>query len=127
MSENACKVSIPDGGRAVTFHTCGRPLSGSEDYPDLCGVHAAAKRRKAAKDRERIVADSLARDNVREADDRASTLSVALGVTVSAETRFDSAIRRHPTGNAVVKLDDLQKLADRVARLESMLRERDGE
>jgi hypothetical protein len=127
-----CKVRVPDGGRLVSFHACGRKLSGSADYPELCGLHASVKRRAEEKENARhSLRDERAKE-VGAADEQVASLSVALGVTVSAQTATpwvgpEAGISR-PTGYALLKLDDLAKIAERLRELEQEnLRRRLGE
>lgn len=123
MTEATCQERIPDGGRAAIFHTCGRKLSGSEDYPELCGFHASVKRRRKSKAAARDLHKAQIAAGLSAADERAATLSQALGVTVSAETALawtgpDAGITK-PTGFGKVSLDALQQLADRIHELEN--------
>jgi hypothetical protein len=116
----------------VSSHTCGRKLSGSEDYPDLCGLHAAGQRRRQAKASARQSLRDQRAEEVKTADERAVILSAALGVPVSAQASLpwtgpEAGINR-PTGQALLKLDDLAKIAERLHELEQEnLRRRLGE
>lgn len=132
MTAATCQVKISDGGRLMSFHVCGRKLSGSADYPELCGPHASAQRRAKEKENARhSLRDERAKE-VDAADEHAVSLSVALGVTVSAQTVVpwsgpEAGVSR-PTGYALLKLDDLAKIAERLRELEQEnLRRRLGE
>jgi hypothetical protein len=132
MTEATCKKLIPDGGRAVTFHACGRKLSGSDDYPELCGLHASAKRRSLAKDAARRSSAARRVAEVAAANAKVIDLNNRLGIVAVAQTTFPTsgidAYHQTPTGNAVVPIDQLASLADRLAELEQEnLRRRLGE
>lgn len=116
-----CQVRVPDGGRSVSSHACGRKLSSSEDYPELCGLHAAAKRRRLAKRRQEISEQATAKKAVQDADARVISLNNRLGIVAVAQTQYDRHIVARPTGSAIVPIAELEKLAERISELETAL------
>lgn len=121
-----CQESIPDGGRAVTFHTCGRKLSGSDDYPELCGLHASAKRRALAREDARQASKERRIAEVAEADAKVISLNNQLGIVAVAQTKFPTtgidAYHQVPTGNAIVPIDQLETLAAQIVILKGQAR-----
>jgi hypothetical protein len=121
-----CQVNISDGGRTISFHTCGRKLSKSEDYPDLCNLHASIKRRELAKAEQRIQGVQTAVAEREAVSQRVSAVSAALNIPMVPETYYPvTGPHAHTglrvTGQVMVQLDQLEKLASRVAFLESEL------
>lgn len=123
MSTQTCRERISDGGRAVTFHTCGRKLSGSDDYPELCGLHASAKRRALAKEAARLTSSARRAAEVAAADAKVIDLNNRLEIAAVAQTTFPTsgidAYYQVPTGNAIVPIDQLASLADRIRELKA--------
>lgn len=122
---NTCQVNVPNSGRAVTFHKCGRKLSGSEDYPELCGLHAAAERRALAKEQARADVKLVRAAEVKAANQLAERLSRQLGIRVTATMRYPMSgpetLITQPTGNATVKLADLERLVARLNEVHAEL------
>jgi hypothetical protein len=117
---DTCPERISDGGRLMSSHTCGRKLSGSDDFPELCGLHAGVKRRALAKDRARRDANAQRIEAVKEIDAQVSDLNDRLGIKAIAQTAFPTSglnlYRAVPTGNVVIAIEDLQALADRIQK-----------
>jgi hypothetical protein len=118
---DTCQVNVHDGGRFLTSHKCGRKLSGSDDYPELCGLHASVKRR--AKQRQQQTLDRRAQVTAeREAfEARAVAASKALGVPMQVDLTYpvtgpDAHTGQHVTGHVIVSLSDLESLIERLNR-----------
>lgn len=125
MSENTCRVSVHDGGRMMSSHTCGRKLSGSDDYPDLCGLHASAKRRAKAAAQAKREAKARRNDELAAADARVIALNNQLEIVAVAQTTMPTtgvdAFHSIATGNAIVPIDQLEKLAAELDQLRTEL------
>ena len=122
---NTCRESVPDGGRLMSFHTCGRKLSGSDDYPDLCGLHASLRRRALSREAARQASKDRRTAEVAAMDARVIDLNNRLEIAAVSQTRFPKtgidAYHQIPTGNAIVPVDHLEKLAARIGELEGEL------
>lgn len=114
-----CQVRIPDGGRLMSSHTCGKKLSGSDDYPELCGQHASAKRRAQSKKSAREEAEARLNQQ-READAaRVVALNAKLGTkallcTVMATAGPEAFIGKS-TGEVTITIAELEALALRLS------------
>jgi hypothetical protein len=125
---DTCKVQVSDGARSMRFHTCGKKLSGSDDYPEYCGMHAAAKRRQSAKDDHRITRTAEIEAAMKATRDRTDRVAATLGVELTVETRFpttgpDAFLPSQPTGKVIVDIAQLEALVKDVERLRSALAE----
>lgn len=109
-----CKVKVSDGGRFISSHTCGRKLSGSDDYPELCGVHAAAKRRKAQKEADRLAITERRAAETAEFRTRVDALNERYGLKAISRTLTPTtgpgAFVSRPTGDVILSLDQLESL-----------------
>ena len=125
MPEATCQVRVSDGGRLMSTHACGRKLSGSDEYPELCGLHASAKHRALEKDQARREAGDRRQAEVKAADAKVIALNNQLGIVAVAETKFPTtgvdAYHEIPTGNAIVPVDQLEKLAAEIDQLRTEL------
>lgn len=119
----SCIENVADGGRLVTSHTCDRKLKGDPEYPHLCGLHISVIRR--AKDREQKRRSTAIQSN--EAMESAAVelekLNTALGITSILQTKTPytgvGAFISAPTGYAIVPIEKLRELAERLAELEA--------
>jgi len=123
---DTCKVQVSDGARSMRFHTCGKKLSGSDDYPELCGTHAAASRRQRAKEDHRVTRTAEIEAAMKVTRDRADAVAAKLGITMVVETRFpttgpDAFLPSQPTGKVIVGLAQLEALVKEVTRLRASL------
>jgi hypothetical protein len=119
---DTCQVQVSDGARSMRFHTCGKKLSGSDDYPELCGTHAAANRRRSTKDNHRVTRTAEIEAAMKATRDRADAVAASLGVTMVVETRFpttgpDAFLPSQPTGKVVIPLSQLEALVERIHSL----------
>lgn len=121
----ACITSISDGGRMMSFHSCGNKLKGDPEYPHLCGLHVSAIRRaldKGATRRARKLELAAADLDI---EQRARAVSVALGTKLEPGWRYpssgpDSHIG-HLTGRVEVELSFLEGLAAELVRLKAIV------
>lgn len=104
-----CGESVSDGARSMSFHTCGKPVK----YPEwgLCGVHGGAKKRRA----EKLEDDKRERAENAEKVAAAKAELVALGVSGRVETVYDNRIIPRYTGNVILSMDEVRRLAARDA------------
>lgn len=114
-----CQVRVPDGGRFISAHTCGKKLSGSNDYPELCGQHASVKRREQSKKAAREEA-SVRLNEQRDADAaRVVALNAKLGtkalLRTSMATTGPEAFIGKSTGEVTVTIAELEALALRLS------------
>lgn len=93
-----CQVLVPDGGRMVTVHVCGRPVK----RDGMCGVHAAAKERAAAN-------ESAWR--IRGQEDRAleeGVIAALAELGIPGDPDY-SLLHHRYSGKAVVEIEDLRE------------------
>lgn len=118
---DGCKKYVPDGGRAVTSHRCGRKLAGDPTYPELCALHIAAIRRRGTREQERETARQRRAAEIAETDARVDAVNKALGLTGVAVTVYPEVgperLIARPTGQVKIDLTELERLVEQVARL----------
>ena len=115
-----CEIKVYSGSHGMHGHLCGRKLSGSEDYPELCGLHASTKRRALEKDQQ---TNARRVEQARELDafnERMLAASNVLGLklatqTTQAFTGPDAWTGAKVTGNVIVPLRQLEALASQIS------------
>ena len=116
MPETCQELSSPG---TFMVRTCGRKLSGSEDYPDLCGMHASAKRRAKPKGQQREDLRERRQAELLEANGKLVALNAKLGIQSTLQTTMPTtgpgAFIGMATGHAIVRIDQLEWLADQIA------------
>jgi acyl-CoA reductase-like NAD-dependent aldehyde dehydrogenase len=100
-TENTCQIRVY-GDRWTGSHICGKPVKSD----DLCGVHAAAKRRRDANDAAAAAANKTSREN------RAAALAALADLGIDGQAHY-SATPFEYTGKVVVSIEDLTALRDR--------------
>jgi hypothetical protein len=65
MPTQTCRERISDGGRSVTSHACGRPISPDDPDGKLCKAHLTVARKRA--ERDTAYDDARAQDDARKA------------------------------------------------------------
>lgn len=106
ITEGQCPELVSDGQRSVSFHRCGRPIKRN----GLCGLHAAAKERRAKRDQEWQEARV-------EQEVRRRTATEALSrLGVDGDAHY-SSIGHVYTGKVVVSVEELERaIAEAYAR-----------
>lgn len=121
----SCVESVTDGSRMMSFHTCGRKLKGDPEFPHLCGLHVAAIKRGRSREVQRQEIKKQREAELQAASAELEALNTRLGITSVIQTSFvtkgPEAWTSKPTGNAIVPVEKLQELADRLSDLETRM------
>lgn len=122
-----CQERVYPPGRAMTGHACGRKLKGDPEFPELCGTHVAASRRRREKDAAREEIKTQYQDTLRADQERVCKVEGVLGFAVTLKTAMsdtgpDAFIRRS-TGQALVDISALESVVAELSNLRSQLAE----
>lgn len=120
-----CIEQVPDGGRFITAHTCGRKLRGDTEFPYLCWIHVAAIHRARTKSGQREALKVRRQAELETAGAELAALNSRLEICSTLRTSMPTtgpgAFIGVPTGEAIVRIDQLEKLAYRIAELETQV------
>lgn len=101
MESEICPIRVC-GDRWTASHLCGKPVKSD----GLCGVHAAAKRRRDAADAEDVARRAESEDN------KSNTMSALIELGIDGQPHYLSATFQY-TGKVVVTLETLYELRNR--------------
>lgn len=120
-----CIESVPDGGRFITSHTCGKKLKGDTEFPWLCGLHVSVIHRRRSKGQQHNELRTQRSLELETANTELEQLNTRLGITSTLRTLFPTkgpdAFVSRPTRDAVVPVEKLRELADRLDELTEAL------
>lgn len=115
----SCIESVSDGGRFITSHVCGKKLKGDAEFPWLCGLHVSAIRRARSKEAKRAETKARRQAELETENAKLIALNARLGIRSTLQTTMPTtgpdAFIGVSTGYAIVRLDQLENLANQIS------------